>query len=136
MREKGLSYIELELPDKQLIPRIDPAAQKSSVRGHNHVVLSRLLCPVKYLAEFDANPAEYYVFFSFVLLLNPSVPRFQTKLHNNKVRVTAADFPALLYPYDGYDPDDLESGLFRNSILVRVSLSFDTSEGHSYYTAY
>ena len=58
LREKGLYYIELEQPDQQLNPRLDPAAPKSSTRGHHHPVLSRLLCPVKYLAEFDADPAE------------------------------------------------------------------------------
>jgi len=44
------------------------------------------------------------------------------KLRNNKLRVVASDFPALLYPHDGYDSDDLESGLFRNPILLRVSI--------------
>ena len=91
---------------------------------------------MKHLAEFDANPAEYYVRFHFMLLLNSSLPRFQKKLYDNMVRVTAADFPTLLYPSDGYDPDDPESGLFWNLILVRVSYSFNTSEGHPYYTAY
>lgn len=50
--------------------------------------------------------------------------RFQTKLRNNKVRVTAGDFPALLYPYGGFDPDDLESGLFQSPILLRVIILF------------
>lgn len=49
-------------------------------------------------------------------------PRFRTKLLNNKVRVVADDFPALLYPHDGYDPDDVESGLLRNPILLRVGI--------------
>lgn len=63
LREKGISYIELEQPDKQIVPRIDSATPKSSVRGHKHPVLSRLLCPVKYLeADFDVNPAEYVAF--------------------------------------------------------------------------
>lgn len=35
----------------------------------------------------------------------------------------AGDFPALLYPHDGYDPDDPESGLFRSPILLRVSVT-------------
>jgi len=49
-------------------------------------------------------------------------PRFRTRLRDNKVRVIADDFPALLYPHDGYDPDDVESGLFRNLILLRVGI--------------
>jgi hypothetical protein len=53
---------------------------------------------------------------------NLSGSRFQTKLRNHKIRVVAGDFPALLYPHDGFDPDDLESGLFRNPILLRVRI--------------
>ncbi len=133
MREKGISYVELEQPDKQIVPRIDPAAPKSPIRGHNHPVFSRLLCPVKYLqADFDPNPAEY-VAFIFNNYLNSSTSRFQNKLLNNKVRVTAEDFPALLYPDGAYDPDDPESGLFRNPVLVRVSLrSSITLEAYAY----
>jgi len=121
LREKGISYIELEQPGKCIIPHIDPAAPKNIVRGHNHLVLSRLLCPVKYLAEFDANPEEWVYFQNPLPLLNSSL-RFRTRLRNNKVRVVADDFPALLYPHDGYDPDDVESGLFRNPILLRVGI--------------
>jgi len=58
LSEKGIYYIELEQKEG-LIPKLDPAAPKTSTRGHNHPVLSRLLCPVRYLAEFDAEPAEY-----------------------------------------------------------------------------
>lgn len=58
LREKGISYIKLEQSDKQIDPRIDPAAPKSLVRGHQHPVFSRLLCSVKYLVDFDSNPAE------------------------------------------------------------------------------
>jgi hypothetical protein len=58
LREKGISYIELEQPNMQIIPRIDPAGPKTTFRGHNHPILSRILCPVKYLADFDSNPSE------------------------------------------------------------------------------
>jgi hypothetical protein len=60
---------------------------------------------------------------SFTILSNLSAYRFQIKLQNNKVRVVAGDFSALLYPHDGFDPDDLESGLFRNPILLRVCIT-------------
>lgn len=69
------------------------------------------LTPIQ-LCEFIVIP--FYLFNKF------STCRFQTNLLNSKVRVVAGDFPALLYPYDGFDPDDLESGLFRNPILLRV----------------
>ncbi len=57
--EKGIYYIELEQPDQQLNLKLNPAAPKNSTCSHHHLVLSRLLCPVKYLAEFDADPAEW-----------------------------------------------------------------------------
>jgi hypothetical protein len=47
--------------------------------------------------------------------------RFQKKLSRNTIKVYAGDYPALLYPFDGFDPDDPESGLLRNPILVHVS---------------
>jgi hypothetical protein len=47
--------------------------------------------------------------------------RFRKKLLRNTIKVYAGDYPALLYPSDGFDPDDPESGLLRNPILVRVS---------------
>ena len=47
------------------------------------------------------------------------------KLKRNEIKVRASDFPSLLYPKDGYDPDDVEDGLLQNPIAVRVSvLSF------------
>jgi hypothetical protein len=72
-------------------------------------------------------PIQMSGFFSRILQVDHYYfsPRFRTKLLNNKVRVVADDFPALLYPHGGYDPDDVESGLFRNPILLRVSTIID-----------
>ena len=61
-------------------------------------------------------------YFRLLSSANSSTFRFQEKLRNNKVRVVAGDFPALLYPYGEYDPDDLESGLVRNVTLLRVRI--------------
>jgi hypothetical protein len=36
-----------------LIPSIVPKSAKASMRGWNHPVLGRLLCPAKYLVDFD-----------------------------------------------------------------------------------
>jgi hypothetical protein len=47
--------------------------------------------------------------------------RFRKKLLRNTIKVYAGDYPTLLYSSDGFDPDDPESGLLRNPILVRVS---------------
>jgi hypothetical protein len=54
----GLEYIALDLPSKVLEPRIPIKQKKDISRGFKHPVLARLLCPVKYLANFDADPKE------------------------------------------------------------------------------
>ncbi|KIM35219.1 hypothetical protein M413DRAFT_14685 [Hebeloma cylindrosporum] len=102
LREAGLEYIALEQPDELLLPKIRRGAEKNTTRGHHHPVLSRLLCPVALLSDYDADPEE-----------------FRKKLLRNKIKVFAGDYPALLYPSGGFDPDDPESGLLRNLTLVR-----------------
>jgi hypothetical protein len=42
------------------------------------------------------------------------------KLKRNDIKVRASDFPSLLYPNDGYDPNNVEAGLLRNPIALRV----------------
>ena len=48
--------------------------------------------------------------------------RYMRKLKRNEIKVRASDFPLLLYPNDGYDPDDVEDKLLQNPIAVRVSV--------------
>jgi len=43
------------------------------------------------------------------------------KLKRNEIKVRASDFPSLLYPKDGYDPEDVEAKLLQNPIALRVS---------------
>jgi len=57
LREDGLAYVALESPGKLLQPPIAAKSPKSGIRGFNHLILGRLLCPIKYLAEFDEDPA-------------------------------------------------------------------------------
>lgn len=63
--DKGLAYLALDLPSQQLLPFIGSTTSKEETRGHNHIVLSRLLCPVRLLADFDQNPDEYDKIFLF-----------------------------------------------------------------------
>ena len=58
LNNHGLKYISLEQPGKQLVPDIAPDSDKTALRGHNHPVTSRLLCPAHLLKEFDADPTE------------------------------------------------------------------------------
>jgi hypothetical protein len=46
------------------------------------------------------------------------------ELKRGKVIIRTTDFPSLFYDEGSYDPDDIESGLFRNPIAVRVSKRF------------
>jgi len=58
LREAGLEYVALEQPDEVLVPKIRRGAEKKTTRGHNHLVLSRLLCPVVLIKDYDAEPEE------------------------------------------------------------------------------
>ena len=58
----------------------------------------------------------------FDYLTNFHIFSYMRKLKRNEIKVRASDFPSLLYPNDGYDPDDVEDKLLRNPIAVRVSV--------------
>ena len=58
LHEAGLEYVALEQPDEVLIPKIRRGAEKKMMQGHNHLVLSRLLCPVVLIKDYDAEPEE------------------------------------------------------------------------------
>ena len=58
LREAGLEYVALEQPGEVLLPKIRRGAEKKTTRGHNHPVLSRLLCPVVFVNDYDADPEE------------------------------------------------------------------------------
>jgi uncharacterized protein DUF6698 len=58
LREAGLEYVALEQPDEVLVPKIRRGAEKKTTRGHNHPVLSRLLCPVDLINDYDTEPEE------------------------------------------------------------------------------
>ena len=58
LREAGLEYVALEQPDEVLVPKIRRGAEKKITQGHNHPVLSCLLCPVVLIKDYDAKPDE------------------------------------------------------------------------------
>ncbi|KAF9544906.1 hypothetical protein CPC08DRAFT_755773 [Agrocybe pediades] len=100
--DKGLVYVALEQPGHVLTPPIHPNARKNESRGHHHPVLSRLLCPVRYLNEFDRDP-----------------PSTMKKLRTNKLKILYGDLAAYMYPDRACDPRAADSGLFRNPIGIR-----------------
>ena len=57
--QSGLEYVALDVVGGQLIPKISVVSSKCEARGWHHPVLARLLCPVKWLTEFDADPKAF-----------------------------------------------------------------------------
>ncbi|GLB41608.1 hypothetical protein LshimejAT787_1002080 [Lyophyllum shimeji] len=100
LRDAGLAYVEL---DTKLDPSIPPRSQKSEHRGFRNLTTARLLCPVRVLAEFKANSAQTI-----------------EKLHDGRIQVTGDDLPSFLYPDGQYDPEDLDKGLMRGPLVVRI----------------
>jgi hypothetical protein len=58
LKEAGLVYAALEVGRDSLTPHIAFKTSKDAIRGFHHPQLGRLLCPAKYLADFDASSAE------------------------------------------------------------------------------
>lgn len=58
LREAGLVYAALEVGQDSLTPHIPFKTSKDVSRGFRHPQLGRLLCPAKYLTEFDSDNAE------------------------------------------------------------------------------
>ena len=52
----GLAYLADTLPNGVITPPISLTSTKGESRGFKHPVTARLLCPIKYLTEFDADP--------------------------------------------------------------------------------
>jgi hypothetical protein len=69
LREMGLSYVAIDTETKTLDPPILPRSAKVGTRGFYHPVLGRLLCPLKYIKDFDADPAYVQVITYFRRLL-------------------------------------------------------------------
>ncbi|KAG1739627.1 hypothetical protein EDD22DRAFT_737809, partial [Suillus occidentalis] len=95
------------LPDKQVVQPVIAEDSKSCSRmGFNHPELAKMLCPVKYLADYIKDPAGT-----------------TKKIQSGTLKVTAALWPAYLYPGEKpgqyFNPDDIIEGLFRGFLLER-----------------
>jgi hypothetical protein len=64
---KGLEYLEQKLG--MLKPPISASRPKADVRGFNHPMIARLLCPVDYLSSFDDDPKGYATSPTILLLM-------------------------------------------------------------------
>ena len=90
--DRGLVYIALDLPPGQKLD-ISPTLSKQEARGHNHVVLSRLLCPVRFLEAFDKEP-EVYAIVRHSFASSP-FSRFRKKILRGDIKFNDEDFPSM-----------------------------------------
>ncbi|KAG2128842.1 hypothetical protein BD769DRAFT_1356399 [Suillus cothurnatus] len=96
------------VPDKALVnPSIGDNSKSHSKMGFNHPQLGPMLCPVKFLIKYNKDPTK-------------------EKIQAGSLKVTAALWPAYLYPGDSpgkdFDPDDIIKGLFRGYLLSCVCI--------------
>lgn len=125
LKEAGLAYAALEVGLQSLAPAIAFKSPKDASRGFLHPQLGRLLCPAKHLTDFDSDTTEYVLALSCTRHFTLS--RFLQKLQDGRVVVTSQDLPTFLYENGEYDPLEMDSGLCRSGILVRVCLLFNWS---------
>ncbi|KAG2351558.1 hypothetical protein BDR07DRAFT_1272860 [Suillus spraguei] len=75
--------------------------------GANHLQLAGMLCPVKHMNAYHADPKKV-----------------QEKLQNGEIRMSAGAWPALAYPGDppgtNFDVENIQEGLLRGHLLKHV----------------
>ncbi|TCD64622.1 hypothetical protein EIP91_003856 [Steccherinum ochraceum] len=85
------------------VPDTSPGASKAG-RGFRSELTARMLCPIAYMGEFNANPTSV-----------------MQRIESGELRVTAEQLPSFLYPDDHpYDRANLYNGLFKSRVLVRA----------------
>jgi hypothetical protein len=100
--------------------QINSKALTKSVRGFAHKATGRLLCPRVRRDEFDEDPEKYSLYIIFVHILM-FLLRFCQAVQSGSIAIKATDYPSFLYPEHGFDPEDIEQGLMRGPLLVKVS---------------
>jgi hypothetical protein len=55
LRHTGIAYLPKDPATDTVVPAITKD-QGKAVRGFNHPFTARLLCPIRYLKDFDADP--------------------------------------------------------------------------------
>ncbi|KAI6154801.1 hypothetical protein BKA82DRAFT_23215 [Pisolithus tinctorius] len=95
----GLNYVLLNT--SALMPSIPPTDTSKSLRSFHHPQLARLLCPHKYISEFDQNPNQYI-----------------DRVLNGDLIFKVWLLPSFLYDQTKpYNPDDIQDSLLRGHVL-------------------
>ncbi|TFK38280.1 hypothetical protein BDQ12DRAFT_723616 [Crucibulum laeve] len=103
LKNRILGYIHLDMLNGVLKPPLTSAHAKS-LRGFNHPEIARLLCPIKQLGEFDADPNA-----------------FMDQVKDGQIKIKAKDWPAFVYSADGeFDPEDVSNGLMRGYVGIHA----------------
>jgi hypothetical protein len=103
-----------------LSTQINSKALIKSVRGFAHKATGRLLCPRVRRDEFNEDPEKYSLYIIFVHILM-FLLRFCQAVQSRSIAIKATDYPLFLYPEHGFNSEDIEQGLMRGPLLVKVS---------------
>lgn len=112
-------------PETPLTPSLTHDKSKVS-RGLNHPVLRELICPQKYLSQLQSDPDRYvYAHICIIICSAELFLSYSTllQLQNGQLKMTAKNWPAFLYEEGIYDPEQIDLGLLRGYLSVRVSSS-------------
>ena len=116
---KGVVLDWITAPDKPI--NLPLSRNVKTNRGFHHPVTGALLCP----AGIDWNDAELgpLLHTVFDANLKPLI-RVRAKLSSGEMVVPGDQWPLLVYARQEYNPEEPWDGLFRNQLLVWVSMSF------------
>ncbi|KAG6851912.1 hypothetical protein C0991_005040, partial [Blastosporella zonata] len=96
-------------------PAIPPTGSKAP-RGFANPTTARLLCPIKKLGQFDADPG------AFMDNVSQGTPGYE---------ITAGDWPSFLYDTTIHNPDNVMEGFLRGYLLLCVYRHIFTSPSSS-----
>ncbi|KAG1728944.1 hypothetical protein EDD22DRAFT_410910 [Suillus occidentalis] len=101
LKHNGLQYL-LRDPAKD---RFDPPILKThgkAVRGWNHPLTARLLCPARDIIEFDEDPDAY-----------------MDRVKSGQKKITAKQWPSMFYDMSLYNPKNKKAGFLRGHAIVQ-----------------
>jgi len=102
-----------------------PITNTKSARGFNHPIVGKLLCPLQLHQEYEADPMWVIVTCTMPQTeLVPLYSLFKNKIENATLQFCSHDernWPSFLYPPGSeYNTNELDKGLFRGPIVIRV----------------
>ncbi|TBU53121.1 hypothetical protein BD310DRAFT_994273 [Dichomitus squalens] len=103
VRSDDLGRLNLGIISYSLLDDPNNILKRHSNRGFDNSRTGHLLCPVRYLKEFEADPARLCSLF---------------RNHHPDWKLFSYDFPSFMSDLSLVDPDDREAGFLRGPLLV------------------